>query len=310
MPATPTAPLRFGLALPQVFTGGAAVDPAALGRFCRAAEAGPFDSVWTLDRITGAIGCLEPLTVLSFAAAHTRRLRLGTAVLLTAFYSPLVLAKSLATLDQLSGGRLDVGVGFGGDEPDEGFGFPRAERGRRYRESIEILRAVWTSERATFAGECWRFRDVVIDPRPRQTPHPPLWIGGKTAAGLRRAVTLGDGWIGAGSTSMAAFRDHAATVRELAAAAGREGFPIAKRLYLALDRDRSRAQGRLREWFGSFYGKPDLADQVAFAGEAEAFVATLREIRAAGASLVVLNPVFDEEQQRDAIAAAVATATW
>lgn len=302
--------MRFGLAVPQVFTGGASVDPAALARFCVRAEAGPFDSLWTLDRITGPIGCLEPLTVLSFAAAHTRRVRLGTAVLLTAFYSPLVLAKSLATLDRLSGGRLDVGVGFGGGEPDEGFGFPRAQRTLRYRESIAVLRAVWANERASFEGECWRFRDVVIDPRPLQTPHPPLWIGGRTPAGLRRAVALGDGWIGAGATSLAAFREHAATVRELAAAAGREDFPIAKRLYLALDRDRERARGRLREWFGCFYGKPQLADEVSFTGDAEALAATIRDIRDAGASLIILNPVFDEDQQLEAIASALAATTW
>lgn len=302
--------MRVGLALPQVFATGAAVDPAALARFCAAAEAGPFDSLWTLDRIAGPVACLEPLALLTFAAAHTRRLRLGTAVLLSAFHSPLVLAKSLATLDQLSGGRLDVGVGFGGGEPDEGFGFPRSLRTRRYQESIAVLHAVWASERANFEGEFWQFRDLALEPRPLQTPHPPLWIGGRTPAGLRRAVAVGDGWIGAGSTSIAAFRGHAATVRGLAAAAGREGFPIAKRLYVALDGDRTRAQSRLQAWFGYFYKKPALADQVAFAGEAEALVATVREIRDAGASLVILNPVFDEERQLDAIAAALATAAW
>ncbi|MGE0519606.1 MAG: LLM class flavin-dependent oxidoreductase [Candidatus Binatia bacterium] len=303
-------PLRIGLGIPQVLARGTPADATALARFCAVAEAGPFDSLWTLERMTGPVACMEPLTLLAFAAAQTRRLRLGTAVLLTALRSPVVVAKSLATLDQLSAGRLEVGVGFGGGEVDEAFGFPRALRMRRYRESIAALKALWGEEHAHFEGEFWRFRNLAVEPRPRQQPHPPLWIGGRTPAGLRRAVTLGDGWMGAGSTTIAAFRGHAAEVHKLAAAAGRETFPIAKRIYLALDRDRSRARTRLRAWFEEFYGTADLADRVAFAGEIEALLDTVREVREAGASLIVLNPVFDEERQAEEIGAAIARTAW
>jgi alkanesulfonate monooxygenase SsuD/methylene tetrahydromethanopterin reductase-like flavin-dependent oxidoreductase (luciferase family) len=145
-----------------------------------------------------------------------------------------------------------------------------------------------------------------MQPKPVQKPHPPLWFGGHDPRALRRAAEMGDGFIGAGSASTATFADEVKTLRAILAERGRAEFPIGKRVYLAVDRDRARAGKRLAEWFGAFYGKPELADAVSVWGDADACVAGLRAVVAAGASFLMLNPVFDELEQLEQLAADVA----
>ena len=120
------------------------------------------------------------------------------------------------------------------------------------------------------------------------------------------AVELGDGFIGAGSAATATFAGEVATLRAILAERGRATFPIGKRVYVALDRDRSRAGKRLAEWFGAFYGQPALAEDVSVFGDADACVEGLRAVVAAGAGFLMLNPVFDELDQLERLAADVA----
>jgi alkanesulfonate monooxygenase SsuD/methylene tetrahydromethanopterin reductase-like flavin-dependent oxidoreductase (luciferase family) len=147
-----------------------------------------------------------------------------------------------------------------------------------------------------------------MEPKPVQKPHPPLWFGGHHPNALRRAVEFGDGFIGAGSVSTAGFADQVRLLRPMLEAAGRDParYPVGKRVYVAIDRDRERAGRRLAEWFGAFYGRTERAAEVSVWGSVDECVDRLAEVTAAGARFLVLNPVFDELTQLEAFAADIA----
>ena len=242
------------------------------------------------------------------AAAVTDRIRLGTAVLLSALRSPVHLAKSLATVDQLSDGRLDVGIGLGGSpKMYPACGITGTRRVARFNEALRLMRALWTEPRVTFAGDFWQLENAAMEPKPRQRPHPPLWVGAHHPDALRRATGWAAGFMGAGSATTVAFAHEVGLLRGFMAEAGREPatMDIGKRVYVAVDRDRDRAGRRLAEYFGAFYGRPQLAAEVSVWGSVDQCVAGVREVVAAGARLVMLNPVFDELEQLETLAAEV-----
>lgn len=294
----------IGVAVPQTFKDGP-VEPARIKRVLMRAEQLGFHSAWVIEQVLGSIPCLDAVETLAFGAAVTERMKLGTAVLLTAIRNPVNTAKSLATIDQLSGGRLIVGIGLGGSTrvyPFYGLGAER--RVRRFVDGLRVMKALWTEPRVTMSGEFFDLREVPMQPKPAQKPHPPIWFGGQHPNALRRAVELGDGFIGAGSVPIAAFLDQAKFVSTLLAEAGRDRttFTIGKRVYIAVDHDRGRAAKRLADWFGAFYGKPGLAEQVSVWGDAEACLAELRRIVDGGAQFLMLHPVFDEEEHLEIFA--------
>lgn len=297
--------LKFGVAIPQIFSGPR-TDTAMLHAFLEKAEEFRFHSVWVQEQILGrGMPSLEPVALLSYAAGLTRRLRLGTAVLLTPLRSPVQLAKALATLDQLSDGRLIVGVGLGASTAVyPAFGISPERRVRRFTEGLQLMKRLWTEERVTFEGEFWKLENASMLPKPVQKPHPPVWFGGGHSNVLRRAVELGDGWMGAGSSSSEGFHERVQQIRALLSQAKRDPatFVISKRVYLAVDSDKGRARERLRGWFDGYYGSADLADRVALWGDAKEIIQGLQRIRAAGADHVLLNPVFDEGHHLELLA--------
>ena len=300
--------VEIGVAIPQTFRTGPP-DTQKIRAFLARAEALGFHSAWAGEQILGAVAGLEPVELLTYAAAVTERLRLGTAVMLTALRSPVHLAKSLATLDHLSRGRLIVGVGLGANvRVYPAYGITPARRAARFAEGLEVMRRLWTEPRVTFAGDFWQLDNAPMEPKPLQKPHPPLWFGAHSPAALKRAVERGTGFIGAGSGSLAAFRDEVKTVRELLAATGRDPatFTIGKRVYLAIDRDRARAGQRLADWFGAYYGKPDMAAQVAVWGEPAECVDHLAEVVRTGAQFLLIHTVFDELEHLERVAAEIA----
>jgi probable F420-dependent oxidoreductase len=300
--------VTLGISIPQTFVGSP-VDPRAMRAFLQRAEALGFESAWVVEQVLGSAPILEAVSTLAWAAAVTERLRLGAAVLLTALRSPVHLAKALSTIDQLSHGRLIVGVGLGGNpKVYPAYGLTAERRAARFAEGVRLMQRLWTEPRVSLAGEFFRVDNASMEPKPVQRPHPPLWFGGHHPQALRRAVELGDGFIGAGSASTATFAEEMTVLRALLAAAGRApaSFPVGKRVYVAVDRDRSRAGKRLAEWFGAFYGRPELAEQVSVWGDADACVEGLRAVLAAGAGFLLLNPVFDETEQLERLAAEVA----
>ena len=293
-----------GVAIPQT-SGDGSVDPRRIADFLRRAEGLGFESAWVVEQIVGTMASLEPVDLLAYAAGLTERMRLGAAVLLTALRNPLHLAKSLATVDQLSAGRLIVGVGLGGTPRlYPAYGLSAERRVARFEEGLTLMKRLWTEPRVTMKGEFFNVDDVPMQPKPVQQPHPPLWFGGHHPNALARAVAMGDGFIGAGSASTATFAGEAGRLRTLLARAGRDpaAFPIGKRVYVAVDADRARAGRRLAEWFGAFYGKPSLADQVCVWGDAAQCAQGLRNVVAAGAQWLMLHPVFDEGEQLERLA--------
>ena len=193
------------------------------------AEALGFDSVWThdhvfnvghvLDRIGGR-PYYEPLTLLSFVAARTRRVRLGTSVLVLPYHNPIRLAKTVATLDVLSGGRVLLGIGVGAIEKEmEAMGTAFKTRGAFTDEAIAVMRALWREEDPRFDGTFTRFEAMKFSPKPKQDI--PVIIGGVSRAAIRRAARLGDGWQPLG-LSPDALAQGMAALREEAKAAGRD----------------------------------------------------------------------------------------
>jgi probable F420-dependent oxidoreductase len=287
--------VRCGIAIPQDFIDEP-LDIPFLHRYLSRAEALGYESAWVQEQIVGTVPILEPVTLLTYAAALTRQLRLGTSVMLTVLRNPVQLAKSLTSLDQLSQGRLTVGVGIGNRRPeDAAFGIPMERRVRRFVEGIEVMKALWTQPTVRLAGEFWTLEGITQVPKPVQQPHPPLWFGAREPAALRRAVRLGNGWMGAGSSSNADFKAQVRTIRGFLEDANREPatFTISKRVYIAVDADKSRAEERLRAWFGSRYGNADMALRVAVWGGVNECLESIAGIVESGAEHILLNSVFD-----------------
>jgi probable F420-dependent oxidoreductase len=195
--------LKFGL---TSINSGATSNPDALARIAQAAEAAGFDSLWagghpvvdgSQSTIPPTVPSLDPVNALTFVAAHTRTIRLGTGILLLPQHNPLILAKQLASLDVLSGGRLIFGIGVGWSEPEFGaLGVPFKERGARTDEYLDAIRAIWSEGKPVYHGRFVSFEGVLAYPHPIQKPFPPLVVGGSAPAALRRTVEQAHGWYG------------------------------------------------------------------------------------------------------------------
>ena len=186
-------------------------------------EALGIDSLWFSDRIVSPGLTLEPVSLISFIAARATNMKFGTSALVLPIRNPVVLAKELATLDYLSGGRLLLVVGLGSDESQdlEASGIPRRERAGRADEAITLMRLLWSGEPVTYKGAFYSVQEATVQPRPVQQPGPPMWIGGRSDAALRRVGRLGDGWLVSAATAEEVGRGIQA-IREYASSYGRE----------------------------------------------------------------------------------------
>jgi probable F420-dependent oxidoreductase len=234
--------MRIGFSLPQF--GTIASEPGAVIRFAREAEALGADSLWAGDRLLSPVrpeigysgtdtmpeqfrSRLDPFTVLTAAAAVTERATLGTSVLNAPFYTPALLARSLTSIDVISGGRLIPGFGAGWS-PDEfrAVGVPTAERGERLDECLDVLQTLWTSNPAEHHGKHWDIAVTYADLKPAQCPRPPVYLGGYSPAALRRVARRGDGWLPAavvpGRLDPAALAGTLSRIREEAERGGRD----------------------------------------------------------------------------------------
>lgn len=292
-----------GIAIPQDFINRP-VDMPLVKTFVANAEQRGYDSLWVQEQIVGNVPILEPVTLLSYVAALTTTLRLGTSVMLTVLRNPVQLAKSLASLDQMSQGRLTVGIGIGGHVPESIFGYSSKRRVRRFVEGLTVMKALWTQPRATVNGHFWQFKDIAMAPKPVQKPHPPVWFGARQEAALKRAVQHGNGFMGAGSSSTADFIHQYGLLQRFLDQAGRDPktFTVSKRVYIAVDDDRERAERRLRDWFGIRYKNADMASRVSIWGSAAACIDQLGELVRAGAQYLMLNPIDDELSQLERLA--------
>lgn len=231
--------MRYGVILTGV---GAMADPVRLVGAARKADQLGFHSLWLYEHIafptrvseaygklpfTAETAFLEPITTLSYLAAETRRIRLGTGILLLALRHPLHVAKAVATLDVLSKGRAILGVGLGWlAEEFVAFGVPFRERVGRVRESVESLRKIWSDGRIEHKGRYFSFPEVTSLPMPVQRGGPPIWFGGTVDRALHRAAELGDGWLGRSGRPDNVQR-WVATVRQRANELGKNQFGVA-----------------------------------------------------------------------------------
>ena len=300
--------MRFAIAIPQFYADGEFEHERFSAYMSRAEELG-FESAWTQESVLGTGAQLAPLEAMTYAAACTSRLRLGCVVFVTPLHSPVHLAKSLSTLDQISRGRLEVGVGTGGKaRPFAAFGMSPDRYVARFTEGLALMKALWTQHRVTFDGEFWQLKDAAMEPKPAQKPHPPVWFGANTEPALRRAVRLGDGFFGAGSSPTASFAGQVKIVRQALAEAGREpgSFPIAKRIYIAVDDDAGRARMRVNDAMERIYGRrlPSIEAAVV-AGSAPDCIREVNAVAAAGAELILFTTVFDQLEQMERLAGEV-----
>ncbi len=199
--------MKFGFVIPQNW---GLSDPRDVIRFGVRAEELGYDSVWVNHHILN-VGYIydrledrpyyDALTVLTWVAARTERVRLGTTVLVLPYLNPLVLAKTVATLDVMSGGRVSLGVGVGMlREENEALGSDFTTRGAYADESIEILRNLWTSDDPSHNGRFFDYGGFKFSPKPVQSPGIPILIGGMSRAAMRRTARLGDAWHPNGGT--------------------------------------------------------------------------------------------------------------
>ena len=263
------------------------------------AETLGYDSLWLQERIIGDFTMLEPVTLLSYVAGITTKLKLGTSVILLPLRNPLQLAKAYSSLDVMSGGRSVLGVGLGGGHlgsHEDVFGYSREGRVTRFTEAVQIMKLLWTEPTASFQGRYWSFKEISMEPKPLQKPHLPIIFGGHHDNALRRAVKSANGWMGAGSSSSASFIREAARIRIFLDQAQRDpaSFHFAKRVYLAVDKDKARGEKRIREWFARRYKNADLGPKVSIWGSSAECAEKIQEIIHAGAQHIVFNPMFDE----------------
>ncbi len=227
--------MQLGFAVP---TAGSWATPDRMVELATRAEQLDYASLWTFQRLLFPADEAEaanprwqpvyrsvhdPLVTLSFLAAHTSRVRLGIAVLNMPWYSPILLAKLATSLDHVSGGRLDLGLGLGWSQVEyDAAGAPFERRGERADDFLACLRAIWTDDPVDYESEFHLVRRARVHPRPVQQPHPPVLLGGAAPAALRRAGRLSEGWISSSGADLSNIGSQIAIVREAATAAGRD----------------------------------------------------------------------------------------
>jgi probable F420-dependent oxidoreductase len=226
-PARTDLTLGFGLPV-----SGSWATPGNVAAVARRAEELGYSSLWSFQRVVVPVdddygpqyrSVLDPVVALGFAAAVTSRVRLGTAVVNAPYVAPALLAKQLATIDVLSAGRLDVGLGLGW-APHEfaALGAPWERRGARLAEYVACLRALWADDPVAFSGEFFTVPPSRMQPKPVQRPGPPILLGGAADAALRRAGRIADGWISASRHDLTAISAALGTIRGAAEQAGRD----------------------------------------------------------------------------------------
>jgi probable F420-dependent oxidoreductase len=233
--------MKLGICLPHY---GRPIEVPRLLEVARHAEARGLDSVWVTDHVvipsaTPIIyreDMLDPLAVLPWLAGVTSRIALGTSVVILPYRSPIPVAKLLASVDVLSGGRLIVGAAIGWLEGEfEALGVPFKERVSRSEEALELFRTLWTQPHPEIQTKHHRLHDVTCSPMPLQKPRPPIYVGGNSEAALRRVARLGDGWH-ATATTVEAFGQGVETVGRFWKDAGREGAPaLSLRIPILID---------------------------------------------------------------------------
>jgi len=283
------------------------VDMQAVHRVAQRAEALGFRDLWVTENTLDHVFCFDPMVILTYAAAVTTTIRVGVSVVVLPVHSPMHVAHQVATLDYVSHGRAILGVGLGREAHYTEFQVPPERRVRRFREGVELIKALWTEPKVDYRGEIFQLEGGTMAPKPVQKPHPPIWLGGGHPDALRRAATLADGWMGSGGSSTANFSQSVPILRAALEKAGCDPatFPISKRVFMSVHDRPDVARAELHRWFSVVYHNPDGTDASGIHGTPEQVREQLEALVRMGANHLLLNPVCRHAEQLESLAAVV-----
>ncbi|TFG83681.1 MAG: LLM class flavin-dependent oxidoreductase [Chromatiales bacterium] len=306
--------IDFGFPIPQVFLDGQA-DLDLVRRTLALGERLGFHSAWVQDQVAGDVPLHESLTLLSYASALTTRVQLGVSVLVFPIRNAVHVAKIVGTLDNLSAGRIILGIGLGHVMAPGFFrtyGIESTEAVRRFNEGVRVMKSLWTEPVTNIEGEFYQLKQTGMWPKPVQKPHVPLWFGGQHPDALRRAVKYADGYTCAGPNTTDHFADFVVQIRRFLDEEGRDPatLPLSKRVYIGIDDNAERAKRRLDEFFQARYPwqierNPDFVADICAWGSTAQVAEGLRRLAKIGATTIIANPLWDFEEQLEALAAEV-----
>lgn len=270
----------------------------------RRAEALGFRDLWVTENTLDEAHSVDAMVVLSHAAAVTTRIGVGVAVVVLPVHSPIHIAHQVASLDFLSNGRAILGVGIGRPEDYHDFQIPMERRVKRFREGIELMKALWTQNPVDYQGDFYRIQTSGMALKSVQKPHPPLWLGGWHPDAVKRSVALGNGWIGAGGQSDTGFAETVVLLRSELDKAGKDPaqFAVSRRIFMMVDEKPEVARRELNRWFTTVYKRPELTDAGGIWGTPAQVREKLEAVRRAGATHLLLNPVARYTEQVEALA--------
>ena len=286
--------MRIGFFLPQI---GPAADVDAIANVAKRAEELSYDSLWVTERLlyptnpkTTYYGgplpepykrVFDPLETLTFAAALTSRVALGTSVLDIPFYNPVLLARQLTTLDVLSGGRLRVGFGLGWSQDEhDATGASMKIRGKRADEFISVLKAIWTTDPSEFHGKYFQLPKSIIQPKPVQKPHPPIYLAAFSPGAMKRTAKMANGWMPVGMT-VDQLKSNSTQLRSMAKDAGRNPADLKTIVRYNL----------------SITSQPQSKDRALFSGTLPQIKEDIASVKAYGPDELILDPTFSPNIQ-------------
>jgi probable F420-dependent oxidoreductase len=293
--------IPFGMSLPHRSPDAIGMD--AVHTVATRAEALGFRDLWVTENTLDHVTSFDPVVVLTYAAAVTSRIGVGASVLVLPIHDPRMVAHQWASLDTVSNGRAIMGVGIGRPFHFQEFQVPEAGRVGRFREQIELIRALWSQEKVTHHGRFYQLDNAKLGVRPVQKPLP-IWMGVGHPDAIRRAAGIADGWMGAGGSTTDDFRRAVPLLRESLEQAGRDPveFPISKRIFMAVDDNPDVARAELNRWYTDVYHNPEGTDSSGIHGTPEQVRERLEEMVAMGANHLLLNPVSRHVEQLEALA--------
>ncbi len=303
------AKIKFSMAVPQNFVDGKA-DMDLVRRSLEKGEELGYEGAWVQDQVTGEASLLESISLLCYSAALTTNMKLGVSVIVFPTRNAVQLAKSIGSLDHMSNGRVILGIGLGPPSQSstfyQSFGIEYGQRLRRFNEGLKVMKALWTEPAANFDGEFYTLQATAMEPKPIQKPHPPVWFGGQHPDALRRAVRHGDAYMSAGPTSTETFAKTAEQIRRILDEEGRDPatLPLSKRIYVAIDDKPERAKAGLDEFFAYRYpwqlkSRPKYVAETCVWGKPEQCIEGMNEAVAAGAEMILINPLWDYVEQME-----------
>jgi probable F420-dependent oxidoreductase len=296
--------IPFGMSLPHRSPDGIGQD--VVHTVATRTDALGFRDLWVTENTLDHVTSFDPIVVLTYAAAVTSRIRLGASVLVLPVHDPRMVAHQWASLDHLSNGRAVMGVGIGRPLHYQEFQVPQDGRVARFREQIELIRALWSQEKVTHHGRFYHLDDAKLGVRPVQKKLP-IWMGVGHPNAIRRTAGLADGWMGAGGSTTEDFRRAVPLLRESLEKAGRDpsAFPISKRIFIAVDERPEVARAELNRWYTGVYRNPAGTDSSGIHGTPEQVRERLHEMIGMGANHLLLNPVSRHAEQLEALAQVV-----